>query len=72
MRSTQELLFFLAGWVEMGQFVYLMFSFLSPKEHNFQKTKISQKDRKKNLIYLNSHRYYVIYCLYFPNTSKLK
>ena len=31
----------------MGQFMYLMFSFLSPKEHNFQKTKISQKDRKK-------------------------
>ena len=31
MRSMQELIF-LARWVEVGQFVNLMFSFLSPKK----------------------------------------
>ena len=31
MRSMQVLIF-LAGWVEVGQFVNLMFSFLSPKK----------------------------------------
>ena len=30
MRSMHEL-FYSAGWVEVGQFVYLMFSFLSQK-----------------------------------------
>ena len=32
---------------------------------------MKMKDRKKP-IYLNSHKYYVIYCLYCLNTSKLK
>ena len=36
------------GWVEMRQFVYLIFSFCHQKKHNFQKTKISQKDKKKS------------------------
>ena len=31
MPSMQEV-FFLAGWVEMGHFVYLMFSFLQQKK----------------------------------------
>ena len=31
MRSIQEF-FFLAGWVEMEQYVYLMLSFLQPKK----------------------------------------
>ena len=34
MRSMQELIF-LAGWVEVGQFVNLMFSFFHRKEKKF-------------------------------------
>ena len=70
MRSMQDL-FFLAGWVEMGQFVVLnVFVFVNEKSITFKKRKY-RRDRK-NLIYLNSHRYYVIYCLYCLNNSKLK
>ena len=36
MCSMQECSY-LAAWVEMGQFVYLMFSFCQRKEHTFQK-----------------------------------
>ena len=40
-------LFFLAGWVEMGQFEYLMFSFLSPKKSiNFKTGKYHRKKKK--------------------------
>ena len=62
MHSMQ--VFFLAGWVEVGQCVHR-------KGHKFQKQKISKKGRK-NLIYLNSHRYYVVYCLYCLNISTEK
>ena len=41
----QELLFRRGG--EMGQFVYLMLSFLSSKRAYVSKTKISKKERKK-------------------------
>ena len=45
------------------------FHFCHRKSHKFQKTKKLLKDRK-NLIYLNSHRYYVSYCLCCPDTSR--
>ena len=62
-------LFFLAGWVEMGQFEYLMFSFLSPKKAYISKHVNIAERQKKPIIYLNSHGYYVVYCLYCLNTS---
>ena len=70
MRGMQDL-FFLAGWVEMGQFVVLnVFVFVTEKSITFKNENIAETE--KNLIYLNSHRYYVIYCLYCLNNSKLK
>ena len=46
MHSMQELIF-LARWVEVGQFVNLMFSFFSPKREEILKTiKIAEKRRK--------------------------
>ena len=68
MRSMQEFIFSLGG-CDGTVCVLNDFTFVTDF-HDFQKTKISRKDRK-NLIYLNSHRYYVIYCLYCLNTSKL-
>ena len=45
-KHRQEL-FFLAGWVEMGQFVYLMVSFLSLKKSMaFKKLKYCRKTEK--------------------------
>ena len=43
---------FFGRWVEMGQFVYLMFSFLSPKRALLSKN-WNIADRHKNLIYLS-------------------
>ena len=55
MRSMQELIF-LAGWVEMGHFVYLMLSFLKQtKSITLKRTKIrivSPKEKGKKLICL--------------------
>ena len=43
-------LFFLTGWVEKGQFVYLMFSFLSPKRAQLSKNEnITERQKKPNL-----------------------
>ena len=40
--------FFLAGWVEMGQFVHLMFPFfVTKKSITFKKQKYHRKTRKK-------------------------
>ena len=55
----------------MGHFVYLMFSLYNRKKHNFQADETTEKG-KKNLIHLNSHRYFGVYCLYSLNTSKQK
>ena len=52
-------------------FSFHFVSFLSSKRAQVSKTKISKKGRK-NLIYLNSHRYYVVYCLYCLNISTEK
>ena len=56
----------------MGHFVYLMFSLYNrKKKHNFQTDETTEKG-KKNLIHLNSHRYFLVYCLHCLNTSKQK
>ena len=50
MRSMQDL-FFLAGWVEMGQFVVLnVFVFVTEKSITFKNENIAETE--KNLIYL--------------------
>ena len=67
MHSMQEFIFL--GGCDGTVCVLNDFTFVT-NSHDFQKTKISRKDRK-NLIYLNSHRYYVIYSLYCLDTSKL-
>ena len=72
MRGVFEL--FLAVCVEMRHFVYLTFSFfVTEKEHNFPMNEniaiLHLRERKQNLIYLNSDRYFVVYCL---NASKQK
>ena len=60
MRSMGELFF---GWVGRDGTLCI---------HNFQKSENIAlhhfKRKKKNLIYLNSHRYFVVYCLYCLNT----
>ena len=55
-------------WVGTGYFVYFsVFIFVAEKEKNFQKNdKITLphlKWKTQNAIYLNSHRYFVVYCL---------
>ena len=56
----------------MGHFVRPnVLIFRTEKEHNFQTDENTEKG-KKNLIHLNSHRYFVVYCLYCLNTSKQK
>ena len=62
---------FLAGWVEVGQFVYLCFHFCHWLNITFKKRKYRRKT-ENNPIYLNSHRYYMIYCLHCLNTSMMK
>ena len=54
-----------------------VFTFITEKEHNFQKNESiactpPYKKEKKNLIYLNSPRYFVIGCFYYLTTSKQK
>ena len=60
MRSMGELFF---GWVGRDGTLCI---------HNFQKSENIAlhhfKRKKKNLIYLNSHRYFVVCCLYCLNT----
>ena len=48
-----------------------VFIFVTEKSPTFKRQKYRGKT-EKNLIYLNSHTYYVIYCPYCPITSKLK
>ena len=49
MRSMQDL-FFLAGWVEMGQFVVLhVFVFVTEKSITFKKRKYRRDRKKPNL-----------------------
>ena len=69
-KHRQELFFWLGG-LRWDSLCTKWFHFCRWKRAWLSKTKILQKDRK-TLIYLNSHRYYVIYYLYFLNTSKLK
>ena len=76
-KDNARVIFLLAGWVEMGHFVYLMFSLCNRKRAWLSKEQkyciTSPKDKgKKNLIYLNSHRYFAVGCLYCQNTSKQK
>ena len=52
MNSMQECSY-LAGWVEMGQFVYLMFSFLSPKRAYISKKNLNIVERQKKKAYLS-------------------
>ena len=64
----------MAGWVEMGHFVYPTFSFLDQKKSTTFKITIilhyyTLGDWKKRP---NSDRYVVVYCLYCLNTSKQK
>ena len=60
----------------MGHFVYLMFHFYDRKENNFQTDQnialLHLKSKEKSLIYLNSHRYFLFYCLYYLNISRQK
>ena len=60
-RHAQHASYFLywVGWDETVC-VLKFFHFCHQKEHNFQKTKISQKDKKKKQIYLSKHRQYMI------------
>ena len=67
----QELFFGLVGWDRTVCALYV-FIFVTQNSITLKKTKGLQKDRKKILIYLNSHRYCVIYYLYCLNTSVLK
>ena len=70
MRSMQGLIFGWMGW-DGTDFAFNVFISVTEKSITFKNENIAER-QKKNLIYLNSHRYYVIYCLYFLNTSKLK
>ena len=54
----------------MGHFVYLMFSLYNRKKHNFQTDETTEKG-KKNLIHLNSHRYFGVYCPYLGKNKYL-
>ena len=63
---------FWLGGLRQNSLCPLCFHLCHPKQHNVKKTKGLQKDRKKILIYLNSHRYCVTYYLYCLNTSALK
>ena len=73
MRIMQELIF---NWVCCGRTLCepIVFIFGTEKEHDFKKNEnivlLHLKERKKRLIYLNSHRFFVVYCLYCLNTSK--
>ena len=52
-----------------------VFIFVTEKEQNFQKNEtiaLRHLKSKKNQIYLNSHRYFVVYFLYCRNTSNQK
>ena len=61
------------GWVGWHGTVCVpnVFIFVTEKSPTFKRQKYRGKT-EKNLIYLNSHTYYVIYCPYCPITSKLK
>ena len=61
------------GWVGWHGTVCVpnFFIFVTKKSPTFKRQKYRGKT-EKNLIYLNSHTYYVIYCPYCPITSKLK
>ena len=61
------------GWVGWHGTVCVpnVFIFVTKKSPTFKRQKYRGKT-EKNLIYLNSHTYYVIYCPYCPITSKLK
>ena len=45
----------LVAWVEMGQFVCLMFSFLSAKEHTFQKKPQYCRKTEKKAYFIWTH-----------------
>ena len=74
MRIMQELIF---NCVCCGRTLCepIVFIFETEKEHNFKKNEnivllhLKEKE-KKRLIYLNSHKFFVIYCLYCLNTSQ--
>ena len=70
MRNMQELFF---GWVGWDGTVWVLnvFIFVTEKSITFKKRKY-RRNTEKNRIYLNSHRHYLIYCLYCLNTSRLK
>ena len=71
MRSMQELFFGLVGWDRTVCALYV-FIFVTQNSITLKKRKDCRKTGKKILIYLNSHRYCVIYYLYCLNTSALK
>ena len=54
----------------------LCFIFMTEKENNFQTDQnialLHLKSKEKSLIYLNSHRYFLFYCLYYLNISRQK
>ena len=60
----------------MGHYVPNVFIFVTEKEHNSQTDEnialLHLKRKKKNLIYLKSYRYFVVFCLCCLNTSKQK
>ena len=65
-------LFLAVGWDETLR-IPNVFIFVTEKEHNFPTNENIAirhlRERKQNLIYLNSDRYFVVYCL---NASKQK
>ena len=69
----QELIF---NWVCCGRTLCepIVFIFGTEKEHNLKKNEnivlLHLKGKKKRLIYLNSNKFSVVYCLYCLNTSQ--
>ena len=59
----------MAGWVEMGHFVFLIFSYFQKNENI---ALLHFKRKRKIIIYLNSHGHSMVYCFYCLNISEQK
>ena len=72
---SMQVLFRLGG-LRWDTLCTLCFIFMTEKENNFQTDQnialLHLKSKEKSLIYLNSHRYFLFYCLYYLNISRQK